>query len=181
MGHSVHHNQRLHSFFKASELTQQTCKLHHVAPIPAYLVVHNHIDHSIDIFMVIDRLQGLQQLHLDFNSTNCKLVYKHTLNYCVNALASRTKKDITVTFPIKHFMGDIEDDANAWKQQCLQQQFPQSFATNQTASPVPAPSVPTVKQATKDLTEDETTQLVLKAYLANQVLQHHPNKERRYK
>lgn len=70
--------------------------------------------------MAIDRLQGLQQ-HLEFATTNCQLVYKHALNYCVNALVNCTKKDISVTFPINHFMGDIDDDTNAWKQQHLHQ------------------------------------------------------------
>ena len=162
------------TFFKANELSK-TVKLHHLAPIPVYLV-HDHIDHSIDVFTVIDRLQGIQQQHLDFTSTNCKLVYKHALNYCVNALVSRNKKDISVTFPIKHFIGDIDEDANTWKQQRLQQLFPHIFVSEATKVPSPSAPTPTITQATTDPKVDETTRL-LKAYLASQLQQQSIKKE----
>jgi hypothetical protein len=162
------------TFFKANELSE-TVKLHHLAPIPAYLV-HDYIDHSIDVFTVIDRLQNIQQQHLDFANTNCKLVYKHALNYCVNALVNRNKKDITVTFPIKHFMGDIDEDADTWKQQRLQQLFPQIFMAEPASVPSPSAPTPTITQATADPREDETTRL-LKAYLASQLQQQTVKKE----
>jgi hypothetical protein len=120
--------------------------------------------------MIIDRLQWIQQQHLDFTSTNCKFVYKHALNYCVNALVNRNKKDVTVTFPITHFMGDIEEDANTWKKQRLHQLFPKIFESKPTTVPSPSALPPTITQATTDPKEDETTRL-LKAYLASQLQQ----------
>ena len=64
------------TFFKSSNLTE-TAKLHHLAPIPAFLV-QDYIDTSIDVFTIIDRLhEGLQQTNLNFTSTHCELVYKH--------------------------------------------------------------------------------------------------------
>ena len=165
------------TFFKSSDLTE-TAKLHHLAPIPAYLV-QDHIDNSIDVLNLIDRIQCLQQSNPSFTSTKCELVYKHALNYCLNTLVNRTKKDITVTFPLKHFMGDSEPDANTWKKQRLQQLFPTIFKNHlqppsTTASTVPPATASTPTSSTtstsKSTTDDETTRL-LKLYLTNQLQQ----------
>ena len=154
------------TFFKSTDLTE-TAKLHHLAPIPAFLVA-DHIDENIDVFTIIDRLLCIQQTHLSFTDTKCELVYKHALNYCLNALVSRNKKEPTVTFPVTHFMDNSNSDANAWKLQRLKQQFPLIFDTStQATAPAkpaatPSPPLPTV-QHTKPSNEDETTRL-LKLY-----------------
>ena len=126
---------------------------------------------------IIDRLQCLQQQNINFTSTHCELVYKHALNYSLNALVNRTKKETTVAFPIKHFMNDNDMDADTWKQHRLQQLFPHIFAKKPATATVPAPAVlPSITQATKDPKEDETNRL-LKAYLANQLQQQQAKKE----
>ena len=86
------------------------------------------------------------------------------LNYCLNTLVSRTKKEPTVTFPPIHFMGDKNDmDANTWKNQHLNQQFPQVFTkatitVKNTTTPSANPSM--LQQATKSPKEDKTTRLL---------------------
>ena len=156
------------TFFKSNELTE-TAKLHHLAPIPAFLI-KDHIDSCIDVFTIIDRLQCIQQTHPNFTNTHCALVYKHALNYCLNALVSRTKKETTVTFPVTHFMNDSDPDANAWKLQRLKQQFPTIFeAKPKATTKITPPQDPVTLQHT-NTSDDDTTRL-LKLYLTNQLQQ----------
>ena len=168
------------TFFKSGDLVEMV-KLHHIAPIPAFLI-KDHIDKSIDALVIIDRLQCIQQLNPNYTTTKCRLVYRHALNYCMNVLVNRTKKEITNTFSLQHFMGDNDEDAHTWKQQRLQQQFPTIFDTNQgvrtpeitqpnpATKPAATPQKSEAKPSIEDPKDDETTRL-LKLYLTTQLQQ----------
>jgi hypothetical protein len=162
--------------FFPSKLATRPRQVLPIAPIPIYMV-HDCIDNNMDVLLLLDRLQAVQQHDLEFFRTNCPSVYKHAIRYCVNALVTTTKKTTSVGFPLAWYTGQhVDQDAERWKKQRLEQQFPTIFGPT---PPPSATSVPTNALPTTTPQDDEQAKL-LKSLLIKQLQQPQTTKSDEY-